>query len=213
MIRQILWAAATLAMLVLPARAQEAGAIDLKPFEAEWQACTAQVSAIGNNWVGWHHDAGGGYGENFELYDGSFDEQASALMITRYIDAIVREDTVWCYRGDGSLAMIEVIMRSPNMAEGGEMGPLIRREGRLYFDAKGKTVAIRAWISDAEGKTLGAVDNSAYQLARECNAVDLRLRVDDATSQYLSVLGDIEGNHPAYTANEMDWCAQAKEGP
>ena len=62
MIRQIVWAAATLAMLVLPARAQEAGAIDLKPFEAEWQACTAQVSAIGNNWVGWHHVAGGGYG-------------------------------------------------------------------------------------------------------------------------------------------------------
>ena len=109
--------------------------------------------------------------------------------------------------------MIEVIMRSPNMAAGGDMGPLIRREGRLYFDAEGRNVAIRAWISDAEGKTLGAVDSAEYQLARGCNLVDLRLSVDDANRHYLSVLGDIEGNRPTYTANELDWCAEAQEGP
>ena len=211
MIKQTVWAAMMLVLLARPAAAE--GPVDLKPFDADRQACSEQVSAIGNNWVGWHHDVGGGYGENFEFYDGSLDGMASELMVTRYIDAIAREDTAWCYRGDGSLALIEVTMLSPNMAEGGEMGPLIRREGRLYFDPAGKTVAIRAWIADADGNKLGAINNAAYQLARDCNLVDLRPKVDDANAQYLSVLGDIEGNHPAYSANELDWCAVAKEGP
>ena len=55
--------------------------------------------------------------------------------------------------------------------------------------------------------SLGLIDNSAHELARGCNWVDLRLRADDAEAEYLSVLGDIEGNHPEYAANEFDWCA------
>lgn len=213
MIRQIGLAMVVIVAIALPAAAKGARDLDLKPFEADWKACEAQMTAGKDNWVGWHRDFGGGYADNFEFYDGSFDDMASALLVTRYIDAIAREDTVWCYRGDGSLSMINVTMLSPNMAAGGDTGPLIQRKGRLYFDAEGHNLAIRGWITDADGNTVGPIGSSDYQLARGCNEVDLRLSTDDPRRQYVSVLGDIDGSHPAYTPNELDWCAVAEEGP
>jgi hypothetical protein len=134
-LRQIGLAVLALALLALPAAAKGARDPDLKPFEADWTACEAQVAAHSDgSWIGWHRDFGNGYADNFEFYDGRFDDMASVLKVALYIDGIAGEFTTWCYRGDGSLAMIEVTMGSPDMMAGGDMGPQIKREGRLYFD-------------------------------------------------------------------------------
>ena len=199
---------AILGMLVLPVMGQ-----DLAETEAAKAECDALVEAAPDNWIGWRRDFGNGYTDSFEFHDGRFDNRPSVLKTGGVIDAIALEETSWCYRGDGSLALIAVTMSSPDYAQGGDMGPLISREGRIYVGADGHVLRIAGWLTDGDGVKLGPLQMDTHQLARDCGPVDLRLRADDAEGEYLSVLGDIEGNHPEYTANELDWCAVAEEGP
>ncbi|MET3899438.1 hypothetical protein ABIB57_003393 [Devosia sp. UYZn731] len=214
MIKHVGLVLGAIALLAMPAAAKGARDLDLKAFEADWKACEQQVASHQDgSWIGWHRDFGNGYGDNFEFYDGRLDQMASALKVSRFIDGIAGEFTTWCYRGDGSLDMIAVSTGSPDMMMGGEMGAQITREGRLYFDAQGQRLAIRGWLTDADGNKIGLIDSAEHQLARGCNPVDLRLRADDAEAEYVSELGDIDGNRPAYAPNALDWCAVAEEGP
>jgi hypothetical protein len=203
-----------MALLALPASAKSKGPPDLGPFDRLWAGCQGNITNgdVGD-WVGWHRDLGGGYADNFEFYDGYEDVRQSTLKVSVYIDGIAAEDTTWCYRDDGVLAMIAITMRSPDMVAGGGMGPLIAREGRLYFDEKGYRIAVRGWLADAQGNKVGTIDSVEHQLARGCSPVDLRLNAGDARAAYVAELGDIEGNRPVYAANELGWCAEAEEGP
>ena len=212
--KKIAMAVLAIMLLALPAAAKGKGEPDLSPYEALWAGCQSNVTNgdVGD-WVGWHRDFGGGYADNFEFYDGYEDVRQSTLKVSVYTDGIAGEDTTWCYRDDGVLAMIAITMRSPDMMAGGDMGPLIAREGRLYFDEKGYRIAVRAWLADADGNKIGSIDSAEHQLARGCSPVDLRLNAEDARAAYVAELGDIEGNRPVYTANGLDWCAEAQEGP
>ena len=197
--------------MALPAAAQETtGVAELDAAVAE---CAAVIEMAPDDWIGWRRDFGGGYADSFEFHDGREDDRASVLKTTSFIDGIAREDTSWCYRSDDTLAAISITMMSPDMANGGEAGPLIKREGRIYYDADGRQTRVIGWIADADGAKLGPIGTSAHQLARDCNSVDLRIRAEDAEAEYLWVLGDIEGNHPEYAAYDFDWCAVAEEGP
>ena len=100
-------------------------------------------------------DFGDGYADSFQFHDGRDDDRASVLQTTEFIDGFAREDTPWCYRCDDTLALISITMISPDMANGCEAGPLIKREGRIYFDADGRRTRVIGWIADADGVKLG----------------------------------------------------------
>ncbi|MDB5535325.1 MAG: hypothetical protein JWQ65_200, partial [Devosia sp.] len=114
-IKHIALTLGALALLALPAAAKGVPAPNLKVFEADWKACEDQITRHRDgSWIGWHRDFGNSYGDSFEFYDGRFHQTASVLKVSRYIDGIAGEFTTWCYRGDGSLAMIAVSMGSPD---------------------------------------------------------------------------------------------------
>ncbi len=171
-----------------------------------WEACTAMTESD-SGWVGWHRDFFNGYGDDFEFYDGRWSGEVSVLKRAYMIDAIAYEEVTSCFRADGSLAFIFTSMTSPNMGEGGEEGPAIVREGRIYFSEDGEAIRLLGQIADPDGNRLGDIDAPGYQLARGCSPVTVHRQVDAVETEYFSVLGDITGEHPEFVAEELDWCA------
>ena len=194
------------ALLILLPASPAAAADEFSVQDGLNAACREQL-ARDDNWVGWRRDFGGGYTDSFRFVDGRWDGGVSVVEVTRLIDALVSEVTTWCYGADGMLALATVTMASPDMT-GGEFGPLLVRQGRIYAD-NGAVVGVQGWVEDASGTVLGPVDSPDLMLARDCNLLDLRLTVDAAEAEYLSVLGDIEGNRPDYGPDQFDWCAVA----
>lgn len=197
-----------LALAPVGVAAQDDAAIE--EIRAAWSACTKVADNPEAYWVGWQHDFMNGYGENFEWYDGRWDSTPTVLRRSITTDAIVFEVITSCYRTDGSLAFIFTQALSPNYAQGGDSGPIIAREGRIYFDESGKVIRVLGQYADPDGNKLAELRDESYQLARGCPPVTVHLDANDIETEYFSVLGDIEGNHPEFTPNEYDWCGAVK---
>ncbi|MDB5506115.1 MAG: hypothetical protein JWR75_753 [Devosia sp.] len=195
-----------LGLAVHPANAADDAAI--AKIDALYDQCAEIVADPASYWIGWRHDFYNGYVDNFQWYDRRDTDTPSVVLIDVLIDAIASEATTSCYRLDGTLAYIFTEMVSPNMADGGETGPAIARQGRLYFDASGKVISITSQIVDGEGTRLGDIDDEAYQLARGCSPVVANLTVDDVQTAYFHRLGEIDGSIPNYTPNQIDWCGE-----
>ena len=207
--RIISLAAATALLLTatVTSRAQE---VDIGPNKDDAAACAAMVKTYGELWTGWQRDFGNGYGDSLHFYDGRGMDMPSVAVGSRMIDGIVSEETTWCYRLDGTLSTIAVSMFGPALdANAEEIGMGMERRGFLYFDAKGKSLQVLGYNADSDGAHLSDLTDPAYALPRPCNPVDVKLTADVLATEVDSVLGDIEGTHPAYTANEVDWCAVA----
>jgi hypothetical protein len=175
----------------------------IEEVRSAWNACTAMVAAAPNDWTGWRRNFDGGYSDHFEFHDGG-DDAASVLVQTWLIDAIATQTDTSCFRADGSLAFIYSVMTSPNMAEGAD-GPAINREGRLYFDPAGNLLRVLQSITEG-GREVARTDNDKYQLARGCDLTTPHPTVEAVRDHLVSELGDIEGNHGAFTVDRLSWC-------
>ncbi len=191
--------------VALPATARADDAA-IEEIRAAWTQCNAILDAHTDDWVGWHHDVGGGYADNFEFWDKSFDHHPSVLKRSFWIDAVAFEEQNFCFRTDGTLAFVFTRMISPNMADGGYEGPLIAREGRIYVAPDGKIIRVLGQITQ-DGRKVSGLDDPKFELARGCWAIDLYRTTDAANEDYEATLGDIEGTHPAHQRNDYDWCA------
>ena len=198
---------AVLLTATVTSRAQE---VDIGPNKDDAAACAALVAAYGDSWTGWQRDFGNGYGDTLRFYDGRPSEEPSVAVGSLAIDSVVWDETTWCYRTDGTLSTIEIATSGPAYSNGEEVtGMGMERRGYLYFDAKGKLIQALGYNADSEGAHLSDLSDEAYSLARPCAPVDVKLTADAVGTQVESVLGDIEGKHPDYAANELDWCAVA----
>ena len=175
-----------------------------------WAQCTAILENDGESWAGWRRDFGNGYADSFEFFDRRLDDtSASVLRQVQLVDGIVSIETISCFRPDQSLAFIYTVMHSPDMSDEAAMEGPLSREGRIYFDRNGEVIQLLGQIVGADGAVLGAADDPDIMLARGCYDVDVHRTLDDVEREYLSVLGDIEGNKPAYEPDNLDWCASA----
>jgi hypothetical protein len=171
-----------------------------------WSSCRTLMDS--DDWLGWRRDFGNGYGDTFELWDRE-GAGVSALKVNFMIDGIATETQTSCFRKDGGLTFVLVEMLSPNQAANTDQSSLIKREGRIYVSPSHDILRITGQIADEAGRKLSNLDSSKYQLARGCWALDLHLSLDRARDHLVSEQGDIEGKHPADTANAFDWCAIA----
>ena len=172
------------------------------------------MEAGAESWLGWRRDFYNGYGDRFEFYDGG-DVAVSVLRVTSYIDGIAILTETSCYREDGTLAFLLTEMASPNLAtafddepDDDALGiPSLTREGRIYVAPDGGIIQIVTAIR-ADGVEVAAMDNDDYRLARDCSPAELYPTTEDVRRRIESELGDIEGKHPPFTAQSLNWCAE-----
>ena len=204
-------AAAVALVLGLAAPAGAGEAETIAEIRSVWSRCEAAVSGDPDAWTGWRRDHFNGYADSFQYFNRQFHDNEPSVLVTRFdIDAIAVEINTYCFRPEGSLAFVYSEMSAPNVAAGGENGPWISREGRIYVDPAGEIVRILGWITDDAGKKLGRLDDPGLMLARGCRALDLYPDLAAVEAAYAAELGDIEGNRPAFTAQTLDWCARAR---
>jgi len=207
---RILSLAAAIAVLLTATVTSRAQDVDIGANKDDDAACAAMVKTYGELWTGWQRDFGNGYGDSLHFYDGRGMDMPSVAVGSRMIDGIVSEQTTWCYRMDGTLSTIAVSMFGPALdAKAEETGMGMERRGYLYFDDKGETIEVLGYNADSDGAHLSDLTDPAYTLPRPCNPVDVKLTADLVATEVDSVLGDIEGTHPDYAPNDVDWCAVA----
>jgi hypothetical protein len=194
-----------LPFLTLPSLSQEA---EIAEIRKTWATCEAMIREAPDQWIGWRRDFFNGYGDAFRFWENRLtDNLPSVLVVERTIDATAFVTDISCYRRNESLAFIFSVMQSHNTQD---PDTYIQREGRIYFDQSGKVIRVFGWIADAEGKKLGGLTDSRFQLTRDCTSVAVHPKIDDAITHYFSVLGDIDGTKPTFTEQQFDWCSVAK---
>ena len=179
-----------------------------------WNACSAVTESAPDDWVGWRHDFFNGYGNNFRFYDRRWSGgEPSVLLREIATDGIFWETITSCFREDGTLAFIFTTASSPNYADGGDMGPMITREGRIYFNPDGEVIRTLGQIVDESGKVVvkDGVDTDRYALARGCSPVTVHRTADEVEREYFSVLGEIDGTRPEFAPDTYDWCGAVAE--
>ena len=194
------------------ASAARADDTQLPEIRGAWSACQDVVTKQQDAWIGWRRDFLNGYADHFNFWnnDGSDPRLPSVLRTTLVIDAIAVLTTTYCFRTDDTLAFIFTVMNSPNAAEGAHQGKSVSREGRIYIGKDGSVLKVLGQILDEEKKP-HPLDSPDWQLMRSCSPAPLYLKVSDVEAMYTAELGDIEGNRPAFTAEQLDWCGRVKK--